>query len=124
MTDKEINEIDGALWSLVIGEQMIEVETIVYRFVNKITQMNGDLGFYKYNILTFKPTDPEETVEFLRAHIGDVRHFIDNQAKAGYNGIMVKVGCVPDSTVKKIIKETTKSWNISKKNLKTILSQV
>lgn len=124
MTEKEINEVDGALWSLVINEEMIEVETTVYRFTDKFTPANQDLGWYNYNILTFKPTEPDETVEFLRAHIGDVRHFIDNQAKAGYNGVMVKVGCVPKTTVKKIMKETFKSWNISGRNSKLILSQV
>jgi hypothetical protein len=124
MTEKEINEVDGALWNLVIGEEMIEVETTVYKFKDKFTPVNEDLGFYNYNILTFRPTEPNDTVEFLRAYIGDVRYFIDNQAKAGYNGVMVKVGCVPVTTVKKIIKATSKSWDISAKNLKTILSQV
>lgn len=124
MTEKEINEVDGALWGLMETQFGIECETTVYRFTDKFTPMNEDLGSYRYHVLTFKPTEPELTIEFMKAYIGDVRRFIDNHAKAGYNGLMVKDGCVPKKTVKDLIKVTSKNFNISQKSIKPILAQV
>jgi hypothetical protein len=123
MTEKEMNEVDGALWGLTIENDMIECETTVYKFADKETPINEELGSYKYHVLTFKPTDLE-TVEFMKAHIGDVRRFIDNHAKAGYNGLMVKDGCVPKKTIKDLIKVTFKNFELPQKSLKPILSQV
>ncbi len=94
MTDKEIDEVDGALWGLTIDGSFVECETTVYKFNDVTTPINEDIGSYKYNILTFKPSEAENTIEFMKAHIGDVRKFIDNYACAGYNGLMVKEGCV------------------------------
>ena len=124
MTEQEIDEVDGALWGLTISNDMVECETTVYKFEDVLTPKNEDTGSYKYHILTFKPTEPTNTIEFMKAYIGDVRRFIDNYAKAGYNGLMVKEGCVPKKTVKEMIKATCKNFNISDKNLRPILSQV
>jgi hypothetical protein len=119
MTDNEIDQVDGALWGLTIENDMIECETTVYKFADKETPMNEEIGSHKYHVLTFKPTDLS-TVEFMKAHIGDVRRFIDNHARAGYNGLMVKDGCVP----KKTIKVTFRNFQLPNKSLKPILSQV
>jgi hypothetical protein len=124
MTEKEINEVDGALWGLTIENDMIECETTVYKFSDRHTPMNEDLGSYKYHVLTFKPTDISNSVEFMKANIGDVRRFIDNHAKAGYNGLMVKDGCVPKKTIKDLIKVTFKNFNLPNNQLKPILAQV
>ena len=126
MTEKEIDEVDGALWGLTItpNGEFVECETTVYKFEDVKTPINEETGSYKYHILTFKPTEAEGTMEFMRAHIGDVRKFIDNHARAGYNGLMVKVGCVPKKAVKDMIKIICKNFNVSDKNLKPILSQV
>ena len=123
MTEQEINEVDGALWGLTIENDMIECETTVYKFADKETPINEDIGSHKYHVLTFKPTDLS-TVEFMKAHIGDVRRFIDNHARAGYNGLMVKDGCVPKKTIKDLIKVTFKNFELPQKSLKLILSQV
>jgi hypothetical protein len=123
MTEQEIDEVDGALWGLTIENGIIECETTVYKFSDKLTPINEELGSYKYHVLTFKPTDLQ-TVEFVQAHIGDVRGFIDNHAKAGYNGLMVKDGCVPKKTIKDLIKVTFKNFELPKKNLIPILAQV
>ena len=123
MTEKEIDEVDGALWGLTIENDMVECETTVYKFNDKITPMNEEIGSYQYHILTFKPTDLE-TVEFMKAYIGDVRTFIDNYAKSGYNGLMVKDGCIPKKTIKELIKVTFKNFQLPKKNLNPILAQV
>ena len=123
MTEKEIDEVDGALWGLTIEDNMIGCETTVYRFNDKITPINEDIGSHRYHILTFKPTDLE-TVEFMKAHIGDVRRFIDNYAKPGYNGLMVKDGCVPKKTIKELIKVTFKNFQLPKASLNPILAQV
>lgn len=120
-----LDEIDGALWGLTVNENGYEVETTVYKFTDKITPYaNADLEIHKYHILTFKHNGEPETIEFMKACIGDVRHFIDNHAKAGYNGLMVKDGCVPKKTVKDIIRVTFKNWQLPEKTLKTILSKV
>ena len=123
MTENEIDEVDGALWGLTIENDMIECETTVYKFADKETPINEDIGSHKYHVLTFKPTDLS-TVEFMKAHIGDVRRFIDNHARAGYNGLMVKDGCVPKKTIKDLIKVTFKNFELPQKSLKLILSQV
>jgi hypothetical protein len=124
MTEKEIDEVDGALWGLVESQYGIECETTVYKFTDKHTPMNEDIGSYKYHILTFKPMEAANTIEFMKAHVGDVRRFIDNHAKAGYNGLMVKDGCVPKKTIKDLIKVTSKNFEIPDRYLKPILAQV
>jgi hypothetical protein len=124
MTEKEIDEVDGALWGLVESQYGIECETTVYKFTDKHTPMNEEIGSYKYHILTFKPMEAANTIEFMKAHVGDVRRFIDNHAKAGYNGLMVKDGCVPKKTIKDLIRVTSKNFEIPDRYLKPILAQV
>jgi hypothetical protein len=126
MTEKEIDEVDGALWGVYFTEdgQCCECETTVYKFTDKHTPMNEDIGSHRYHILTFKPMEAANTIEFMKAHIGDVRRFIDNHAKAGYNGLMVKDGCVPKKTVKDLIKVTSKNFNVPDRFIKPILAQV
>lgn len=125
MTEQEINEVDGALWGLLYtGDDSIECETTVYKFSGEIIPVHEDLGTYKYHVFTYKPTEPEKTLEFMKAHIGDVRNFINNYAKAGYNGLMVKDGCVPKRTIKKMIRLTCKNLDVSESSLKPILAQV
>jgi hypothetical protein len=124
MTEKEIDEVDGALWGLTETQYGIECETTVYKFQDKNTPMNEEIGSYRYHVLTFKPTEAANTIEFMKAHIGDVRRFIDNYAKSGYNGLMVKDGCVPKKTVKDLIKVTSRNFNIPDKHIKLILAQV
>jgi len=115
-----IDEIDGALWG-VSGD---ELETTIYRFTEKITPINEELQSYKYNILTFKADGDPDTIGFIKANIGDVKYFIDNHAKAGYNGVMVKDGCIPKKTIKDIIRVTFKNFSLPKTSLKPILTQV
>jgi len=124
MTEKEINEVDGALWGLTIEDDIIECETTVYKFTDQETPMNEEIGSYRYHVLTFKPTEPASTIEFMKAHIGDVRRFIDNYARSGYNGLMVKDGCIPKKTIKDMIRVTSKNFNIPEKNIRPILAQV
>jgi hypothetical protein len=85
--------------------------------------MNLEIGSHKYHILTFKPNDIQ-SVEFMKAYIGDVRTFIDNYAKSGYNGVMVKDGCIPKKTIKGIIKVIFNNFKLPKKNLNPILAQI
>ena len=124
MTEKEIDEVDGALWGLMETQFGIECETTVYKFADKHTPINEDLGSYKYHVFAFKPTQPVDTIEFMKANIGDVRRFIDNYARSGYNGLMVKDGCVPKKTIKDLIKVTSKNFNIPDKQIRAILAQV
>lgn len=120
-----LEEIDGALWGLTFKDNEFEIETTVYRFSDKITPYaNAELGIHKYHILTFRHDGEPETIEFMKANIGDVKHFIDNYAKAGYNGVMVKDGCIPKKTIKDIIRVTFRNWSLPEKSLKAILSQV
>ena len=126
MTEKEINEVDGALWGLSLSSngEFVECETTVYKFQNNNTPINEDIGSYKYHILTFKPTEAANTIEFMKAHIGDVRRFIDNYARAGYNGLMVKDGCVPKKAVREMILAASRNFNVPSKCLKPILAKV
>lgn len=115
-----LDDIDGALWG-IDGE---EVDTTIYRFTDKKTPINEELQCYKYHILTFKPTGEAETVEFMKAHIGDVKRFINNYASAGYNGVLVKDGCIPKKTIKDIIKTVFRNCELPQQCLKPILAQV
>ena len=126
MTEQEINEVDGALWGLTITPDgaYVECETTVYTFQDRITPINEEIGSYKYNVLTFKPNEAAETAEFMKAYIGDVKRFIDNHAKAGYNGLMVKEGCIPKKTIKEMIRAACRNFDIPAKTLKPILAQV
>jgi hypothetical protein len=124
MTEQELNEIDGALWGLsVVDNGQVEIETTIYRFTDKTTPRNEDLESYCYYVLTYKADDPKN-IELIRANIGDVKFFIDNHAKAGYNGLMVKEGCVPKKTVKDLIRVVFKNCQLPEKSLKPILAQV
>jgi len=124
MTEQELNEIDGALWGLsVVDNGQVEIETTIYRFTDKTTPRNEDLESYRYYVLTYKADDPKN-IELIRANIGDVKFFIDNHAKAGYNGLMVKEGCVPKKTVKDLIRVVFKNCQLPEKSLKPILAQV
>ena len=124
MEKENINDVDGVLWGLSQNGDEIDLETTIYKFVDKKTPINEDLQSYKYHILTFKPTGEPETIDFVKAHIGDVRHFISNNARAGYNGIMVKDGCMPKKTIKDIIRVTFLNFDLPKKSLNPILAQV
>ena len=122
MQQEQINDIDGALWRLIEENGQIDCATTIYKFIEKTTPINEDLGSYRYHILTFKPNEPESTIEFMKAYIGDVRNFIDNYAKSGYSGLIVKDGCIPRKTVKDLIKwvlsTTSKTEAQIKKELK------
>ena len=118
-----LDDIDGALWGIA-DDDSGDLETTIYRFTDKKTPMNEDLQCYKYHVLTFKSSKEPDTIEFMKAHIGDVKRFIDNHARAGYNGIMVKDGCIPKRTVKAIIKTIFNSCELPNHCLKPILAQV
>jgi len=124
MQQEQINDIDGALWRLIEENGQIDCATTIYKFIEKTTPINEDLGSYRYHILTFKPNEPESTIEFMKAYIGDVRNFIDNYAKSGYSGLIVKDGCIPRKTVKDLIRTTSKNLNISNKCIRPILAKV
>lgn len=125
MTDQEMNEVDGIIWGLLVhGDGACEFETTIYKFKNKEIPKNEDLGSHKFHVLTFKPTKEAEEIDFLQAHIGDVNFFVMNHAKAGYNGVMVKDGCMPKKAIKDLIKLTFKNWELPKQKLNPILSQV
>jgi len=122
----QTNDFDGALWGLIVDTEnkTIECEATMYKFVDKFVPIDSELGFYRYHILTFKHNQPETTLEFFQARIGDGKLYIGNLAKAGYNGLMVKDGCVPKKTVKDMIRAIFKNYSISNKQLKLILKQV
>ena len=128
MLEEEIDTIDGAHWGICLSEDGSSAgyETTLYKFKEnkKKVKANEDLGSYKYNVFSFKPTEAEQTIEFTKAHIGDVARFIKNYASAGYNGIIVKEGCVPKKTVKDLIRVICKNFDVPEKALKPIFSQL
>lgn len=125
MNNEEMNEVDGVIWGLLVhGDGACEFETTIYKFTKKVTPKNQELGSHKFHVLTFKPTKEAQDIDFLQAHIGDVTHFITNHAKAGYNGVMVKDGCIPKKAIKDLIKLTFKNWELPKQKLNPILAQV
>ena len=123
MTEQEIDEVDGALWGLTIEDDTIGCDTTIYKFSDKNVPVNENIGSHKYHILTFKPTDLK-TVDFMKAHIGDVHKFIENYAKSGYNGLMVKDGCMPKKSIQELIRVTFKNFRLPKTSLNPILAKV
>lgn len=118
----EADGCDGALWDIVIKETkeeiLKEVATTIYNFKDKKIEPS-DLGF-KYSILTVK----DNNAEFVQAYIGDVNFFIQNQARAGWSGLMVKNGVVPKKTIKEMIKVVLSNFDIENKDVRLILAQV
>lgn len=114
---------DGALWYVKLNEQdgNLEIDSTVYRYQDRTIQPD-DLGF-KYHILTFREED-NSSAEVLTAYIGDVRHFIDNHGKAGYNGVMVKDKSIPKKTVRQMFELILSRWNFPQKTIRTIIKAV
>ena len=118
----ETDGCDGALWGIVVKETkeevVKEVATTIYNFKDKSIEP-GELGF-KYSILTIK----DNNAEYVQAYIGDVGYYIQNQARAGWSGLMVKIGAVPKKTMKQMIKVMLYNSQFSDKYVRSILAQV
>jgi len=115
------NNCDGALWHIEKSETSIEIDSTLYKYQDK-TIAPDDLG-YKYHILTYKEDD-HSSAEVLCAYIGDVRYFIDNHAKAGYNGLMVKHKSIPKKTIKEMFGKVLSNWQFPSKAINAIVRQV
>ena len=120
----ELENCDGALWAVSNktedDEVVTELETMVYKYQDREFSP-GDLGF-KYHVLTFK--QDKSAAEVMAAYIGDVKYFIDNQAKAGYNGLMVKDKAVPKKDIKLMFKQILGNWEFPTKTINAIVKQV
>ena len=123
MSNKEFENCDGALWSVdkftKQDEIVTEVNSVLYRYTEK-TIKPDDLGF-KYHILTFK--QKSDDAEILSAYIGDVKYFIDNHAKAGYNGVMIKHKSLPKKDIKELFKKILQNWDFPNKTISSVVSQ-
>jgi hypothetical protein len=117
------DECDGALWHVIHDESNgnIEIDSTLYRYEDKSLQPD-ELGF-KYHVLTFKEED-HTSAEVLTAYIGDVRHFIDNHGKAGYNGVMVKAKSIPKKTIKQMFLTVLANWKFPDKTIRAVLKGV
>ena len=120
----ELDDCDGALWALnkktEKNEIITELETMIYKYQDR-TFTPGDLG-YKYHVLTFK--EDKTIAEVMAAYIGDVKCFIDNQAKAGYNGMMVKDKAIPKKEIKVMFKQILGNWEFPMKTINDVVKQV
>ena len=120
----ELENCDGALWAISKkkekNEEITELETMVYKYQDRNIEP-GDLG-YKYHVLTFK--QDKSIAEVMAAYIGDVKYFIDNQAKAGYNGMMVKDRAIPKKDVKLMFKQILDNWEFPIKTINAVVKQV
>ena len=116
---------DGALWAVeyITNEEgrQLNVHSNLFRYVDKDIPPD-DLG-YQFHILTFKDEKPE-SIEFVLAYIGDVQYFIDNNSRAGYNGMMVKSKTTPKRTVKKIFGKILSNYKFSDKQIRFALKQI
>ena len=122
--ENKFENCDGALWSIDEYEEeketIKEINSTVFRYEESKAEPD-DLGF-KYHILTFKKES--NTIEIVSAYIGDVKYFIDNQAKAGYNGMMVKSKATPKKTIKKIFERVLSNFKFPESQIKSALKQV
>lgn len=121
----EYEGCDGALWhidkKMVDDEILHDVSSTVFRYKDRNIEPD-ELGF-RYHVLTYKEDD-ENSVEILNAYIGDVKHFIDNHARAGYNGMMVKNKSIPKKDVKQMFASILSNWNFAPKVIKAAIKQV
>lgn len=119
---------DGAFWQLIhtVSEECVksEVATTIYKFEKQKIKPSEDHGFYKYDILMVNDNPEIKEAEVLRAYIGDVDWFINNQAKAGRVGVMVKTGSIPNRSIKKMFTLILNNMEFSQKNIKSIVKQV
>ena len=117
---------DGAFWQIITTETKEEVRsevaTTIYRFDKSKIKPSEDHGFYKYDVLMIQ--DELKEAEVFSAYIGDVDFFINNQAKSGRVGLLVKKGAIPKRTVKKMFNLILNNMEFSKKNIKSILTGV
>jgi len=118
---KEFDSCDGALWHIVQDKTTAGVDSTIYNYKNKFVEPD-DLG-YKYHILTYKGDD-YDSAQVLCAYIGDVKHFIDNHAKAGYNGMMVKDRAIPKKDVKQMFRKILSNWEFPANTIREIVKQV
>jgi hypothetical protein len=117
---------DGAFWKIITTETKEEVRsevaTTIYRFDKSKIKPSEDHGFYKYDVLMIQ--DETKKAEVFSAYIGDVDFFINNQAKSGRVGLLVKKGAIPKRTVKKMFNLILNNMEFSKKSIKSILTEV
>ena len=120
----EFDGCDGALWYVEVKEEDFEikheVDSTIYRYQDRNIQPD-ELGF-KYHILTYKEDKTE--AEVIRAYIGDVAFFINNHARAGYNGLMVKNKSIPKKDVKEMFKKILTNWEFSDTMIRSVIKQV
>ena len=112
---------DGALWHIDKTQDSIEVDSTIYKYENRHLKPD-ELG-YKYHILTYKEGE-EDSIEIMSAYIGDVRFFISNYSKAGYNGLMVKNKAIPKKDIREMFKRVLSNWDFPQSKINSIIKQV
>lgn len=117
----EFESCDGALWHIVSNADSTEIESTIYNYQDKYIKPD-ELG-YKYHVLTYKEND-YGSAEVLCAYIGDVKHFIDNHGKAGYNGMMVKNKVIPKKDIKQMFRKILSNWQFPEITIKEVVKQV
>lgn len=124
MSDNQFDGCDGALWYVEVKQEQNEirheVDSTIYNYKDRCVEPD-DLGF-KYHILTYKEDRTE--AEVMRAYIGDVAFFINNHARAGYNGLMVKNKSIPKKDIKEMFKKILTNWEFSDKIIRNVIKQV
>ena len=124
MEKDQFENCDGVLWGLnkvsVDKEEFVEMNSTIFKYQEKEIEPD-DLGF-KYHVLTFK--EDKSYAETVSAYIGDLKYFIDNQAKAGYNGMVVRSKTTPKKTVKKIFEKVLSNFNFPQNQIKQVLKEV
>ena len=120
----EFDGCDGVLWHIdvKVSQDKIEheVDSTIYRYANMNIEPD-DLGF-KYHVLRYK--EDKSDAEVLSAYIGDVSHFVNNHARAGYNGLLVKSKSVPKKTIKEMFRKILTNWDFSPKIISAVVKQV
>lgn len=120
----EFDGCDGALWYVEVTKDQFEVrhevDSTIYKYQDRQV-LPDELGF-QYHILTYKQDKSE--AEVIKAYIGDVAFFINNHAKAGYNGLMVKNKSIPKKDVKEMFKKILTNWHFPDKMIRTVIKQV
>lgn len=117
----QFDDCDGALWYVDLDKEQENIDSTIYKYEDRKIAP-GEIGFYKYHILTYKEDKSE--AEVMSAYIGDVKQFIVNYAKVGYNGMMVKHKSIPKKDVKEMFKRILRNWEFPETMIRSAVKQV
>lgn len=101
-----------------------DLHTLMTFFKTENDVQPTEMG-HKFNILMFRKDSPEEEdIELFTAIIGDPAGYVERIGKAGYHGIMVKKGAIPNPTeLVAIFYKVLKGWGFKNDLISKVIQE-